>query len=171
MSFFWRSLWKKFGTNLLFSTTSHPQTDGQTEATSWTLGNLIRRLSGNKPKQWDLSLAQVEFAFNHMGNKSWGKSPFEIVYTRLPRLTMDLSNYPSSVNLSSKATTMVEFGHLEEANCRYKEAVDTKRRLMEFQIGDLVMVHLRKARFPARTYSKLANKRIGPFINTTENRP
>lgn len=36
-----------------------------------------------KPKQWDLTLAQAELAYSHMKNRSIGKPPFEIVYTKL----------------------------------------------------------------------------------------
>lgn len=102
MSYLWRSLWRKFSTNLLFSSTSHSKTDGQTWVTNWTLENILWCLSGDKPRQWDLTLAQVEFTFNNMINCSTGKCPFEIVYTQVPRLTLDLVNLPICVDLSVK---------------------------------------------------------------------
>ncbi|RDY05080.1 hypothetical protein CR513_11120, partial [Mucuna pruriens] len=39
---FWRILWCKLGTNLPFSTTCHPQTDGQTELINRTLSQFLR---------------------------------------------------------------------------------------------------------------------------------
>ena len=54
---FWRTLSKKLGTNLSFSSAYHPQMDGQTEVMNRSLGNILRSLVYKNPKQWDLALA------------------------------------------------------------------------------------------------------------------
>ena len=54
VGYLWRTLWKKLRIDLKFSSTHHPQTDGQTEVVNRSLGNLLRCLVGDKPKGWDL---------------------------------------------------------------------------------------------------------------------
>ncbi|GJR08219.1 gag-pol polyprotein [Tanacetum coccineum] len=66
-------------TRLLFSTSHHPQIDGQTEVTNRTIGMLLRTLVKKTMKDWDLKLSHAEFAFNRAPNYSTGKTPFEIL--------------------------------------------------------------------------------------------
>jgi hypothetical protein len=41
MRYLWKTLMAKLGIKLLFSSASHPKTDGQTEVVNWSLGTLL----------------------------------------------------------------------------------------------------------------------------------
>ena len=47
---FWRTLWKKLGTNLSFIYAYHLRDDGQTEVINRSLGNILRSLVYEHPK-------------------------------------------------------------------------------------------------------------------------
>jgi hypothetical protein len=72
----WRTLWKKLGTSLSFSSAYHPYMDGQTEVVNRSLGDLLRSLVTEHHSQWDHILLEAKFAYNDSLNRSIGHSPF-----------------------------------------------------------------------------------------------
>jgi hypothetical protein len=52
LSHFWRTLWFKLGTKLLFSTTCHPQTDGQIAVVNRTLSTMLQTVLKTNLKLW-----------------------------------------------------------------------------------------------------------------------
>jgi hypothetical protein len=168
---FWRTLWKKLGTDFSFSSTYHPQTDGQTEVVNKSLGNLLRSLVTEHHNQWDQILPQAEFAYNDSPNRSTGKSPFQILYGMQPRGVSELRDLEQSEIRSTGAEYFAAEmqklhsqirGQLQSSNQEYKCRADQHRRELQFEVGDQVLAHLRKERFPRGTYNKLKMKKIGP---------
>ena len=94
LSHFWRCLWAKLGTKLHFSTTCHPQTDGQTEVVNRTLSTMLRAVLKSNKKMWEECLPHIEFAYNRSLHSTTKMCPFEIVYGFLPRARIDLLPLP-----------------------------------------------------------------------------
>ena len=89
-----------------------------------------------------------------------------------PKHTLDLVPLLELPGMSQASENMTERIHaiqeevrkkLEATNAKYKEAADKKRHEKIFNVGDLVLVYLRKERFPVGTYNKLKDKKYGPF--------
>jgi hypothetical protein len=168
---FWRTLWKKLGTNLMFSSAYHPQTDGQTEVVNRSLGDLLRSLVVEHHSQWDSILPQAEFAYNDLVNQITGRSPFQIVYGMQLRGVSELRDSEqtatSSASVEEFAKAMKELHNrvkerLQSSIQEYKRKADQWKRQLQFEVGELVLAHLRKERFPRGTYNKLKMKKIEP---------
>jgi len=50
---FWKGLFKGFGTNLNFSTTCHPESDGKTERVNKVIEYILRMYAMDKPSKWE----------------------------------------------------------------------------------------------------------------------
>jgi hypothetical protein len=81
-SAFWKELFARLNTNLNFSTSYHPQTDGQTERTNQIVEDMICMYVRTKPNKWEDYLHLVEFAYNNGYQTSSKLSPFIILYGR-----------------------------------------------------------------------------------------
>jgi hypothetical protein len=87
---FWRTLWFKLGTNLLFSTTCHPQTDGQTEVVNHTLSTMLRTILKTNLKLWEECLPHIKFAYNRSVHSTMKVNLFQVVYGFNPCAPIDL---------------------------------------------------------------------------------
>jgi hypothetical protein len=96
LSHFWRTLWLKLGTKLLFSATCHPQTDVQTEVVNRTLSTMLSVVLKSNLKLWEECLPHIEFAYNRSMHCATKVSPFQVVYGFNPHAPIDLFPLPPS---------------------------------------------------------------------------
>lgn len=172
LSYFWKTLWGKLGTKLLFSSTCHPQTDGQTEVVNRTLSTLLRAIIQKNLKTWEECLPHVEFAYNRTIHSATKFSPFEIVYGFNPLTPLDLLPLPVEAHASLDGKKKAEFvkqlhekvrQHIEKRTEQYAAQANKGRKKVIFEPGDWVWLHMRKERFPVQRRSKLLPRGDGPF--------
>ncbi|KAK1696358.1 hypothetical protein QYE76_013055 [Lolium multiflorum] len=167
-----KTLWRKLGTKLLFSTTCHPQTDGQTEVVNRTLSQLLRSMIKKNPKEWEECLPHVEFAYNRAVHSTTELCPFEVVYGFKPITPLNLLPLPIHERVNMEASKRADF--VKKIHVKTKELIEKKgksnaarmnkkRKEMLFKPGDLVWVHFRKDRFPKLRKSKLKPRGAGPY--------
>ncbi|KAL4352891.1 hypothetical protein GQ457_06G012350 [Hibiscus cannabinus] len=172
LSHFWRTLWSKLGTKLMFSTTCHPQTDGQTEVVNRVSSTLLRDVIKKNIKTWEDCLPHVEFAYNHVVHSATNMSPFEVVYGYNPTTPLDMLPLSFEQVMNKDGQTKAEFvkkmhqqvkENLEKRTRKYETRANKGKKRVTFDIGDWVWVHFRKERFPAQRKSKLLPRGDGPF--------
>ena len=173
LSHFWRTLWGKLGTKLLFYTACHPQTYGQTEVVNITLGQMLRCLILGNPRVWENLLTHIEFPYNRVVNSTTAHTPFEVVYGFNPLTPLDLLPIPVLDEVLckdgfEKAYFIKDLHHhinlqIERKVGKYAELANKRRTPLIFELGDWVLLHLRKDRFTTQKRFKLMPRGDGPF--------
>ena len=145
LNYFWKVLWGKLGNKLLFSTTCHPQTDGQTEVVNRTLFTLLRTTIQKNLKNWEDCLPFIEFVYNRSVHSTTNLSPFEIVYGFNPLTPLDLLPLPvnemTSLDGKKKAEMVKKLHesvqkHIEKKNEQYATKANKGRRQVLFEPSD-----------------------------------
>ncbi|RDX92009.1 hypothetical protein CR513_25921, partial [Mucuna pruriens] len=137
---FWRTLWNKLRTKLLFSTIAHPQIEGQTKV--------------------EKCLPQIEFAYNRTVHSTTSYSPFEVVYGFNPLTPLDILFLPTNeyANLDGKhKIDFVRVLHVKR-NEQYARHANKGCVKVTFEPD-----HIRKERFHTQRKYKLQPKGDEPF--------
>ncbi|RVW33012.1 hypothetical protein CK203_107571 [Vitis vinifera] len=72
------------GSELHFSTSFHPQTDGQTERVNALLELYLRHFVSANQKDWAKLLDIAQFSYNLQRSEATNKSPFELATGQQP---------------------------------------------------------------------------------------
>ena len=81
-SIFWKELQSALGTRLNFSTTFHPQINGQSERLIQVLEDMLWGCVMEFTRSWDRYVPLMEFAYNNSYQESIGMAPYEALYGR-----------------------------------------------------------------------------------------
>ncbi len=169
-SLFWKTLWKKLGTNLSMSTSFHPQSDGQTERQNRTLEQSLRAYTNYHLDDWDDHLPMLELAHNNSVQASTGYSPMFLSTGQHPRMPLDIELKTDMVNGTAEQLIEKLYSTLEYANenilkaqaNQSKYANQHRRENATWKLGQLVMLSTSNLRQPGRA-QKLLPYWIGPF--------
>ncbi|MCO5582524.1 hypothetical protein L7F22_036422 [Adiantum nelumboides] len=144
---FWRALWQNLHSTLRFSSSYHPQTDGQSE------------------------IVNSAFAYSNTIHSSTGKVPFEIVGARKPppmvKVMDDVFEAHKFVEDLDLAYQQIQQA-IQKAQEKQKKTADKHRRRLHFREGDWVLLRFEKARLRKQKgkeifYPKLRMRYYGPF--------
>jgi hypothetical protein len=117
-------------------------------------------------------LPHVEFAYNHATHSSTKMCPFQIVYGLIPRAPIDLISFNAASAPHVDATAHVEQmitiheqtkQNTAATNAKHQVAGSKGRKLVTFEPGDMVWLHLINNHFPTLRRSKLMPRATGPF--------
>ncbi|XP_050984340.1 uncharacterized protein LOC127176618 isoform X2 [Labeo rohita] len=130
----------------LRTTVYHPQTDGLVERFNQTLKRMLRRVTAEDRRDWDLMLPYILFGVREVPQASTGFTPFELLFGRQPRGLLDVAKEA-----------------WEQQPARHRSVVEHVQQMREKidQVMPLVREHLVQAqRSQQRHYDRAAQPRV-----------
>ncbi|GBG82058.1 hypothetical protein CBR_g34338 [Chara braunii] len=169
---FWPRLHEVYSTQLHFSLSYHPQTDGLTEVTNRTLENILRKIIRDD-QQWDLHLAHAEIAYNHAVSPATGMSPYYCDLGYHPRVPADFlrpsqmhpdTSCPALDDWVAHMMSIMKTAHEHIAASQTRMAARANRSRMDhsFKVSDDVFIDARHLQLEADTLRKFRRRFFGP---------
>jgi hypothetical protein len=168
---FWQSFQKAMGTNVLFSTSYHPQSQGQVERVNQILEDMLRACVISFGMKWEDCLPWAEFSYNNSFQASLGMAPFQFLYGRKCRTPLywsgahERNHFGPDVVKEAEEQVQIIRENLKIAQDRQKKYYDAKHRDMHYKPGDLAYLRVTPLRGTHRfgIKGKLAPRYVGPF--------
>ncbi|GJT12701.1 putative reverse transcriptase domain-containing protein [Tanacetum coccineum] len=141
---FWRSPHKVLGTQLDLSTAYHLQIDGQSDRTIQTLEDMLHACVLDFEKGWDKHLLLIEFSYNNSYHTCIKAAPFEALYGRKNRSPICWAEVGDSQldgpKIIHETTEKIIQAVFKQPGNHQKSYVDRRRKPLEFEVGDKVML-------------------------------
>ncbi|GJZ39158.1 putative reverse transcriptase domain-containing protein [Tanacetum coccineum] len=125
---------------------SSQETDGQSERTIQTLEDMLRACVIDFGKGWVKHLPLAEFSYNNSYHASIKAAPYEALYGRKCRSPVCWAEVgeaqltgPELIQETTEKIVLIK-QRMQAAQDRQKSYADRKRKPMEFEVGDRVML-------------------------------
>ena len=156
-----------------FTTTYHPQTNGQVERYNRTILAALRTYVADHPRDWDLYTDALTYAYNCQPHTSTSVAPFELVLSKppgplalkpMPTTEEPRGDFKQKWKHWLQDTMLKTKERLTKAQARYKKNFDARLRKQRENITVDDYVYLRVERKdPTEHRHKLAAIAEGPY--------
>jgi hypothetical protein len=172
LSKLWTEIFTAMKISLHFSTSYHPESDGQTERVNQCMEQYLRCMAFQEPTKWCKYLPAAEFWYNSNFHTAIQMSPFEALYEYSPPVLNELVGVASlsqeaqdTLADKQKMVTLLQ-QNLTKAQNNMKKYADQNRTPRSFELGEMVYLKMMPQREKALGQGnplKLASKWYGPF--------
>jgi hypothetical protein len=166
------AVYRELGVAKIFTTTYHPQTDGQVERFNKTIINSLRGYVERRQNDWDVYTSAITFGYNCRVHSSLNLAPFELILSRPPPILSvgpseaEFQDTSSSAKLRfiTRVKELVPLAQtrLSEAHAQYKRNFDQSIKEKNKAVFSGSLVYLCREVHEAGRNPKLDDQVDGP---------